>query len=500
MELIELGLKEAREQLRKGEISSTDLTKAYLDRIDNRNDDINAYVTVCAEKALEMAAESDQRIKEGKPRLLEGVPLGIKDLFCTKGVRTTAASHMLENFVPPYESTVTANLWEAGGVLLGKTNLDEFAMGSSNETSYFGVAKNPWDVSRTSGGSSGGSAAAVADYQCAAATGTDTGGSIRQPAALSGIVGIKPTYGRCSRYGVVAFASSLDQAGAMARNVEDAALLLRAMSGFDEKDSTSADKPIHNYDERLDEFDLKGLKIGLPKEYFVEGLDPNVRLQIENAVKNFEAEGAEIIEISLPHTEYAVPTYYIVAPAEAASNLSRYDGMRYGLRVDGTDLRETYCKTRSQGFGDEVKRRIIMGNYTLSAGYYDAYYLKAQRVRAKIAQDFTNAFEKVDVIMTPTTPTPAFKLGEKIDDPVTMYLNDIFTVATSLAGLPGISVPAGVVTQDSKMLPTGLQIVGKPFDEMTILQAARAHEKMANFQPLRLQSAQDDSGERTAVG
>lgn len=484
-ELCELSLKQACEKVRTRQVSSVELTKACLERVDARNSEVNAFIEVCHDKALAMAEAVDKRVKDGNPRLLSGVPIAVKDLFCTEGVQTTAASHILEGFKPPYESTVTANLWKAGAVMLGKTNLDEFAMGSSNETSYFGTVKNPWDVERTPGGSSGGSAAAVADCLAPGALGTDTGGSIRQPAALTGIVGMKPTYGRCSRYGIVAFASSLDQAGPMARNVEDAALMLRAMSGFDPHDSTSVDEEIESYDEKLDELNLKGLKIGLPKEYFVAGLDPYVKAEIDFALKRFEGQGAEIVEISLPHTKYAVPTYYIIAPAEAASNLARYDGMRYGLRVEGENLVETYKKTRSAGFGDEVKRRIMIGNYTLSSGYYDAYYTKAQQVRAKIAEDFKQAFEQVDVIFTPTTPTPAFKLGAKVDDPIAMYLNDIFTVGTSLAGLPGISVPAGRVNVDGKDLPIGLHIIGKPFDEMRVLQTAYAHEKMAGFEGLK---------------
>ncbi|MAI07400.1 MAG: Asp-tRNA(Asn)/Glu-tRNA(Gln) amidotransferase GatCAB subunit A [Magnetococcales bacterium] len=485
MELYELGLKEAANKIKNREITSVELTKALLDRIEERNGEINAYVTVDRDHALKMAEESDKRIREGNPRLIEGVPLGIKDLFCTKDVRTTACSHILDNFVPPYESTVTENLWKAGGVLLGKTNMDEFAMGSSNETSYFGPVKNPWDLTRTPGGSSGGSAAAVADYQCPVATGSDTGGSIRQPASFSGIVGIKPTYGRCSRFGMVAFASSLDQAGVFARNVEDAALMLRCMSGYDPKDSTSADRPIENYDEKLDQLEIKGMKIGLPKEYFIEGLDPTVKQIIDDAIKNFTDKGAEVVEISLPHTKYAVPAYYIVAPAEAAANLARYDGMRYGLRVEGDNLMDTYMKTRTEGFGTEVKRRIMIGNYTLSSGYYDAYYTKAQRVRALITKDFEEAFKEVDFIFTPTTPTPAFKIGGKVDDPVQMYLNDIFTVATNLAGLPGISVPAGKMDYEGANLPVGLQIIGPAFSEQNLLNAAYAHEKMTNFELLK---------------
>ena len=477
-ELVKLGLKEAATKLKNRDISSVELTQATLERIDQRNGEINAYNTLCPEVALEMAKAADQRLGAGEAGLVEGVPFGMKDLFCTKGVRTTASSSILSNFIPPYESTVSGKLWQEGGVLLGKTNLDEFAMGSSNETSFTGKVKNPWALERTPGGSSGGSSAAVADFLCAGATGTDTGGSIRQPASFTGIVGVKPTYGRCSRYGIVAFASSLDQAGAMTRNVEDAALMLRAMSGHDPLDSTSADVPVQAWDETLTHFDPKGLRIGLPKEYFIDGLDPNIRNVVDAAVKRFTAAGAEVKEISLPHTKYAVPTYYIVAPAEAASNLSRYDGMRYGQRVAGENLSETYCNSRSQGFGWEVKRRIMVGNYTLSSGYYDAYYIKAQKVRALIAQDFANAYKDVDVIFTPTAPTTAFKLGEKISDPIQMYLNDVFTVATSLAGLPGVSVPAGLVDG----LPVGLQIIGQAFQEEKLLQVAHAHEAMCGFE------------------
>lgn len=482
-DLVQLGLKEAAAKIKSREISAVELTKALLARAEARQGDINAFITLTNDKALEMAAASDARVKEGKARLLEGVPVGIKDLFCTKDVLTTAASHILDGFKPAYESTVTKNLWNAGSVLMGKLNLDEFAMGGSNETSYYGTSTNPWDTKRTPGGSSGGSAAAVADFQCPAATGTDTGGSIRQPAAFTGIVGIKPTYGRCSRFGVVAFASSLDQAGSFGRNVEDAALMLRAMAGFDEKDSTSMDVPMESFDEGLEDLDLKGLTIGLPKEYFTEGLDSRIQAHINLAVKRFEEQGATIKEVSLPHTEYAGPTYYILAPAEAASNLSRYDGMRFGLRVEGDNLMDTYCKTRAAGFGDEVKRRIMIGNYTLSSGYYDAYYSKAQQVRTLIREDFKKVFEEVDVLFTPTAPTPAFELGA-VQDPVQMYLNDVFTIPTSLAGLPGISVPAGTVEEGGVQLPVGLQIIGKPFAERQILRVAHAHEKMCGFKPL----------------
>ena len=476
-DLVTLGLKEAAIKLRNKEISSTELTQAYLDRINARDGEINSYITVSADEALAMAKTADGRLQKGEGGLIEGVPLGIKDLFCTKGVQTTAASNILKGFVPPYESTVTQNLWNEGGVMLGKLNLDQFGMGSSNENSHFGPVKNPWNNALTPGGSSGGSAAAVADYLCAGATATDTGGSSRQPAAFSGVVGFKPTYGRCSRFGVVAFASSLDQASLMTRNVEDAALMMRVMGGYDPKDSTSANIPMPALDENLAGLDLKGLKIGLPKEYFVEGLDESIKAHIKSAVKRFEAEGAEVVEVSLPHTKYAVPTYYIIGPAEAAANLSRYDGMRYGLRAEGGNLNETYCNSRSQGFGDEVKRRIMIGNYTLSSGYYDAYYIKGQKVRSLIAQDFTKVFEQVDVLFTPTAPTPAFGLGSKVDDPIQMYLADIFTVASSLAGLPAISVPAGLVNG----LPVGMQIIGKAFAEEHLLQVAHAHEKMCGF-------------------
>ena len=479
-DLVTLGVKQAAQNIRTRELSAVELAEAYLARIEARNKALNAYITVTADQALAAAKEADKRVKDGKARLLEGVPLGIKDLFCTKGVLTTAASHILDGFVPPYESTVTANLWKAGAVNLGKLNLDEFAMGGSGETSYYGPSKNPWDETRVPGGSSSGSSAAVADFLCAGATGTDTGGSIRQPASYTGIVGLKPTYGRCSRWGIVAFASSLDQAGPMARSVEDVAIMLRAMSGFDPMDSTSADRPIESYDEGLDTLELKGLKVGLPEDYFGEGLDPRVRQIVEDTAKKLEREGAEIIKLSLPHTRYAGPTYYILAPAEAASNLSRYDGMRYGLRVEGKNLLETYCNTRSRGFGAEVKRRIMVGNHVLSSGYYEAYYGKAQKVRALIAQDFAAAFKQVDILLTPTAPTPAFKIGG-ISDPVQMYLQDVFTLPTSLAGLPGMSVPAGMVEEDGKHLPVGVQLIGPAFAERKLLQVGFKVEQLAQM-------------------
>lgn len=469
---------QALKALHSKQISAVELTKVCLTRMENRNH-LNAFVLATPEVALQQAEAADAAIASGEHQTLTGLPLGIKDLFCTKNIRTTACSHILHNFVPAYESTVTQKLWDAGAVNLGKLNMDEFAMGGSNETSYWGPVKNPWDEERVPGGSSGGSAAAVADYQCFGATGSDTGGSIRQPAAFTGLVGIKPTYGRCSRYGMVAFASSLDQAGIFARTTEDAALLLQTIAGHDEKDSTSAPAAVPNWVESLKTpRAIKGLKIGLPKEYFIEGLDKRVKETILAAVKKFEAEGAEVVEVSLPTTEYAMASYYIVAPAEAASNLARYDGMRYGLRVEGKNLAETYTKTRSEGFGREVQRRIMIGNYVLSSGYYDAFYTKAMQARTLIARDFENAFKQVDVIMAPTAPNPAFKLGSKTSDPVAMYLEDAFTIPTSMAGLPGISVSAGTVEEGGHQLPVGLQIIGKRWDEQTILQVAHAWEQL----------------------
>ena len=479
-DLIHLGLKAAADKIKNKEISSTELTQALLDRIEGRNKMLNAFITVDAEKALAMAAAADEAVKEGRTRLLGGVPLGIKDLFCTAGVKTTAASHILDNFVPTYESKVTANLWKQGAVLIGKCNMDEFAMGGSNENSYFGAVRNPWDETRVPGGSSGGSAAAVADYMCPAATGTDTGGSIRQPASFTGTVGIKPTYGRCSRWGIVAFASSLDQAGAFARTVEDAALLLRAMSGHDPLDATSVDRPIEAFDEGLADFDVKGLKVGLPKEFFIKELDSRIAAQVKGVARRLEEAGAEVVEVSLPHTEYAPSTYYILAPAEAASNLARYDGMRYGLRVEGENLMDTYIKTRSAGFGKEVKRRIMVGNDTLSSGYYDAYFAKAQQVRHLIKKDFEQVFTEVDVLLTPTAPSPAFKLGG-VTDPIEMYLQDVFTLPASLAGLPGMSLPIGTVEEGGTALPVGAQLIGKPFQEHHLLKVGYALEQMLGF-------------------
>ena len=476
-EILKLTMTELIEKLKTRELRSVDVTKACLERIKARNEKINAYITICEEEALKQAEIADQRLDDGEAGLLEGVPLGIKDLFCTKGIKTTAASKMLAEFIPPYESTVTQKLLDEGAIFLGKLNMDQYAMGGSGETSFFGNTVNPImeEKNLTAGGSSSGSAAALADFQCFGATGSDTGGSVRQPASFTNTVGFRPTYGRCSRFGMVAFASSLDQAGFMARSVADTALMFQVSSGHDEKDSTSANLPVENYFGELDGLDVKGLKIGLPAEYFVDGVDQKVKDIINAKVEQFKAAGAEIVEISLPHTKYAVPTYYIVAPAEAAANLSRYDGMRYGLRVEGENLNDTYAKSRSAGFGWEVKRRIMVGNYVLSSGYYDAYYTKAQKVRALIAQDFEKAFEQVDVIFAPTTPELPFELGGKISDPIAMYLCDIFTVSSALAGIPCISVPAGHTEEG---YPVGLQILGKAFDDKKVLQAAKKAEDM----------------------
>jgi aspartyl-tRNA(Asn)/glutamyl-tRNA(Gln) amidotransferase subunit A len=479
--LTELGLAEAKRRLVSREISAAELTQAHLDAMELARD-LNAFITETPERALSMAEAADCRIAEGEAGLLEGLPIAIKDLFCTEGIPTTAGSHILDGFTPPYESTVTRNLWAAGAVSLGKTNLDEFAMGSSNMTSYHGPVRNPWtrpqdNAALVPGGSSGGSAAAVAARIALAATGTDTGGSIRQPAAFCGITGIKPTYGRCSRLGIVAFASSLDQAGAFGRTVEDTALLLQAMAGYDPKDSTSADLPVPDWSGSLSG-KVKGLKIGIPAEYRVDGMPAEIEKLWQAGADWLKAAGAEIVEINLPHTKYALPTYYIIAPAEASSNLARYDGMRYGLRVAGETLADTYKRTRAEGFGAEVKRRIMIGTYVLSAGYYDAYYLKAQKVRRRIVDDFEQAFEQVDAILTPTAPSAAFRVGEKMDDPVAMYLNDVFTVPSSLAGLPAISIPAGLSAEG---LPLGLQVIGKAWDEQTVLDTGLALERAAGF-------------------
>jgi len=479
-DLMKLGLAEAREGLRSKKFSSVELTQAYIEAME-QNRHLNAYILETPEEALKMAGESDTRLARGQAGSLEGLPLGIKDLFCTEGVQTTSGSHILEGFKPPYESTVTHNLKTAGAVFLGKTNMDEFAMGSANITSYYGSAINPWKRADgkdlVPGGSSGGSATAVAAGLCLAATGTDTGGSIRQPAAFTGIVGLKPTYGRCSRWGIVAFASSMDQAGPMTRDVRDAALLLEAMAGHDPKDSTSSPREVPSFEKVLNQ-GVKGLKVGIPKEYRLDGMDEDTVKLWENGAKWLKEAGAEIIDISLPHTKYSLPTYYVLAPAEASSNLARYDGVRYGLRVPGKTLDELYENTRSEGFGTEVQRRILIGTYVLSAGYYDAYYLKAQRVRRLIQQDFELAFQKVDVILTPTTPTPAFALDESPTDPVVMYLNDVLTVPANLAGLPGLSIPAGL-SKDG--LPLGLQLIGPAFDEEVLFRTGTVLEQAASF-------------------
>jgi aspartyl-tRNA(Asn)/glutamyl-tRNA(Gln) amidotransferase subunit A len=473
---------ETQRYLANKEVSAVEVTDAYLASIDANNPAMNAYITVTHAVARERAKESDARIAAGNARALEGVPLAIKDLFCTAGVLTTAASHILDGFVPTYESTVTQHLRDAGCVMLGKTNLDEFAMGSANITSYYGVVQNPWQAGLVAGGSSGGSAAAVAGNLCAAALGTDTGGSIRQPAAFCGIVGFKPTYGRCSRWGTVAFASSLDQAGPITKTVEDAALLFLVMAGHDAKDSTVSQRPIPDVRQAL-RGSVKGMRVGIPAEYRVDGTDAEIIAMWDKGIETLQAMGAEIVPISLPHTKYALATYYIIAPAEASSNLARYDGVRFGLRVAeaGDSIDAMYEKTRSAGFGAEVKRRIMIGTYVLSAGYYDAYYKKAQRVRGQIIHDFRRAFETVDVILTPTAPTAAFGIGEKMDDPVTMYLNDVFTVPASLAGLPAISLPAGL---NSQGLPLGLQLLANNFEEMTLFRAASALEDAIGFQRL----------------
>jgi aspartyl-tRNA(Asn)/glutamyl-tRNA(Gln) amidotransferase subunit A len=479
--LTDLTLRAALDGLSSGAFSSEELTRAHIEAVEAARP-LNAFILETPDKALEMARASDARRKAGEAGALDGAPLGIKDLFCTNGVTTTAGSRILGGFTPTYESTVTSQLWRDGAVMLGKLNLDEFAMGSSNETSAYGPVVSPWrrngDASPlTPGGSSGGSAAAVAAGLCLGATATDTGGSIRQPAAFTGTVGIKPTYGRCSRWGVVAFASSLDQAGPIARTVEDAALLLQSMSGHDPKDSTSLDVEVPDFAAFVGR-SVKGLRIGVPKEYRVDGMPAEIEALWEQGIAWLREAGCEVVEVSLPHTRYALPAYYIVAPAEASSNLARYDGMRYGLRADATSLTDTYEKSRAEGFGEEVKRRILIGTYVLSAGYYDAYYLRALKVRRRIADDFTEAFGKVDALLTPTAPSAAFALGENADDPVAMYLNDIFTVTVNLAGLPGMSVPAGL---DARGLPLGLQLIGRPLDEGLLFSLGGAIEKAAGF-------------------
>jgi len=480
-DLTQFTIAEARDRLAKKEFSAVELTSAYLKAMEAARA-LNAYVVETPDQALATAAEADRRLAAGTARPLEGIPLGIKDLFATKGVHTQAASHVLDHFKPPYDATVAANLFDDGAVMLGKLNMDEFAMGSSNETSWYGPVINPWrargsNADLVPGGSSGGSAAAVAAHLCAGATATDTGGSIRQPAALTGTVGIKPTYGRCSRWGIVAFASSLDQAGPIARDVRDAAIMLKSMASHDPKDTTSVDRPVPDYEAALTG-DIRGLRVGIPKEYRIDGMPEEIDRLWQQGAEWLKARGAEVVEVSLPHTKYALPAYYIVAPAEASSNLARYDGVRYGLRVPGDDITSMYENSRAAGFGTEVKRRIMIGTYVLSAGYYDAYYVRAQKIRTLIKQDFDKAWGQVDVILTPATPNAAFGLQEMTADPVQMYLNDIFTVTVNMAGLPGIAVPGGL---NAEGLPLALQLIGKPFDEATLFRAAQAIEEDAGF-------------------
>ncbi len=479
-EIISLSVHELTEKLRAREVSSEEATRAYLGRIEETDERVHAYLCILEENALAAAREADKRLAGGDDNAspLLGVPVAVKDLLCMKGTPTTCASKFLENFIAPYDATAVRLLKEAGAVILGKTNMDEFAMGSSTEHSAYGPSRNPWNLDTIPGGSSGGSAATVAARSCAASLGSDTGGSIRQPAACCGVVGMKPTYGRVSRYGLIAFASSLDQIGPFTRDVRDCAIVLNAVSGHDPLDSTSANEPVPDFTEEL-ESGAKGLRVGIPKEYFIEGMDPDVESAVREAIKVMEENGAEIQEISLPHSQYALPVYYIIASAEASSNLARYDGVRYGLRANGNSeefgpLYSMYAASREAGFGEEVKRRIMLGTYVLSSGYYDAYYTKAQKVRTLIWKEFEEVFQKVDVIMSATAPTPAFRFGERMDDPISMYLSDILTIPCNLAGLPGISQPCGVTSSD---LPIGLQILGKPFGETTVLRAAAAFEE-----------------------
>jgi aspartyl-tRNA(Asn)/glutamyl-tRNA(Gln) amidotransferase subunit A len=470
-------LLELSHALHAREISSVELTRYFLDRIARYDDQLNSFITVTEQLALSQAAAADAQLQAGTAGQLCGIPLAHKDIFCTSGVKTSCGSRMLDNFIAPYDATVVEKIRDAGMVTLGKTNMDEFAMGSSNETSYYGAVKNPWDTQAVPGGSSGGSAAALAARLAPIATGTDTGGSIRQPAALCGLTGLKPTYGLVSRYGMIAFASSLDQGGPIAHNAEDAALLMGAMAGFDPRDSTSLERPVENYTAHLND-SIAGLKVGLPKEYFSDGLDPEVGKVIDVAIKALEKAGATLHEIRLPNTELAVPVYYIIAPAECSSNLSRFDGVRYGYRCKNpVDLIDLYKRSRGEGFGSEVKRRIMIGTYALSAGYYDAYYLKAQQIRRLISEDFKQAFQQVDVILGPTSPTVAFNIGEKVDDPVTMYLSDIYTIAVNLAGLPAMSIPVGFV----KQRPVGMQLIGNYLQESKLLNVAHQYQQLTDW-------------------
>ncbi len=475
------GIAELSEMLSNNETTAKEIAVSVFDRIEQVEDRIKAYVTITKDEALAMADKADQGRSSENNRILSGIPIAIKDNMCTKGIRTTCSSKILQNFIPPYESTVTTKLLEQGYVLTGKTNLDEFAMGSSTENSGFHTTSNPWDTKRIPGGSSGGSAAAVAADECIAALGSDTGGSIRQPAALCGVVGLKPTYGRVSRYGLVAFASSLDQIGPITKNVKDAAILMNIISGNDPMDSTSASVPVPDFTASIGR-DIKGLKIGIPKEYFIEGIDPEVNAAVQAAIKQYEALGAVPVAVSLPHSGYAIATYYVLATSEASSNLARYDGVKYGFRAEGKDLIDMYMQTRAKGFGPEVKRRIMLGTYTLSSGYYDAYYKKAQQVRTLLKRDFEEAFRSVDLVLTPTAPTAAFKKGEKTDDPLQMYLADIFTISVNLAGVPAISIPCGFTSGN---LPIGLQLIGSHFEEEKLLQAAYAYEQATDWHTRR---------------
>lgn len=482
MELYQLTIHELQDKIKKSEASAAQITQSVFSRIDAVEEKVHSYIRLMKNEALAAAAKADADIKKGAIKPLTGIPIALKDIVCTKGITTTCGSHILHNFVPPYNATVVEKLRDAGAIFVGKANMDEFAMGSSTETSCFGPTHNPWDLERVPGGSSGGSAAAVAADECIASIGSDTGGSIRQPAALCGIVGMKPTYGRVSRFGLVAFASSLDQIGPFTKDVEDCAIMMNVLAGYDPRESTSVNTEVPDYRQFIGR-DVKGRKIGIPKEYFIEGIDPEIRNSLKNTMTVMEQAGAQCVDISLPHTQYCVATYYIIAPAEASSNLARYDGVRYGLRAaDVRDLLDMYKKTRMQGFGAEVKRRIMIGTYALSAGYYDAYYKKALQVRALIKRDFDEAFKTCDVILTPTTPTPAFKIGEKTDDPLQMYLSDIFTISTNLAGIPGISVPCGFT---SGGLPIGVQFLGGYFEEGKLIQIASAYEKNAKIEKRR---------------
>lgn len=470
-------LAELSRALAQKKISSVELTQHYLDRIKAHNPTLNTFITVNHEFALKQAKQADQRLSRHDATALTGIPIAFKDIFCTQGIKTSCASKMLDNFISPYNATVVENFNQAGSIIIGKTNMDEFAMGSSNENSFYGVVKNPWDTSTTPGGSSGGSAAAVAARLTPGATGTDTGGSIRQPAALCGVTGMKPTYGRVSRYGMIAFASSLDQGGPITQTAEDAAIMLNVMAGHDPKDSTSIDREVPDYTATLNH-PIKGIKIGLPKEYFDKALDPAIAACIDEVKKNLTQQGAILSEISLPHTEYSVPVYYVLAPAECSSNLARFDGVRFGYRCDNPkNLQDLYERSRSEGFGEEVQRRILVGTYVLSAGYYDAYYLQAQKIRQLIRQDFIDAYKTVDMILAPTSPSTAFKLGEKVDDPINMYLNDIYTIAANLAGLPGISIPAGFASK----LPVGVQFIGNYFDEARLLNVAHQYQQQTDW-------------------